>query len=150
MTGVQTCALPILAVDAILDILINISSNFVVYDKVIYQHVMNELPFMATENILMEAVRNGGDRQELHEKIRIHSMEAANQVKMMGKPNDLLERIAEDAAFKLTFNEIAELMEPTLFIGRSSEQVCEFIEEFIEPILNKHRDELGIEVDLKV
>ncbi len=139
-----------LAVDAILDILINISSNLVVYDKVIYQHVMNELPFMATENILMEAVRNGGDRQELHEKIRIHSMEAAKQVKMMGNSNDLLERIAEDEAFKLTFNEIAELMEPSLFIGRASEQVCEFIEEFIEPILYKHRDELGLEVDLKV
>ena len=85
-----------LATDAILDILINISSGLVVYDKVILQHIMQELPFMATENILMEAVKNGGDRQELHEKIRIHSMEAARQVKEHGKPNDLLERIASD------------------------------------------------------
>ena len=139
-----------LAIDAILDILINISSNFVVYDKVINQHVMNELPFMATENIMMEAVKNGGDRQELHERIRIHSMEAAKQVKEFGKPNDLLIRIAQDKEFGLSLNEIQRLLEPGLFIGRAPEQVCEFIDEFILPILNKYNNDIGIEVDLKV
>ncbi len=139
-----------LAIDAILDILINISSDLVVYDKVILQHVMNELPFMATENILMEAVKNGGDRQELHEKIRVHSMEAAKQVKELGLSNDLLERIVKDETFKLTPDKISELMDPRLFIGRSPEQVEEFIEEHIDPILDKYKNELGLEIDLRV
>lgn len=139
-----------LATDAILDILINISSGLVVYDKVILQHIMQELPFMATENILMEAVKNGGDRQELHEKIRIHSMEAARQVKEHGKPNDLLERIASDENFKLSITEIQGLLDPKAFIGRSSQQVCEFIEEFIIPIFNNNKEDFEIEVQLKV
>ena len=139
-----------LAADAILDILINISSGLVVYDKVILQHIMQELPFMATENILMEAVKNGGDRQELHEKIRIHSMEAARQVKEYGKANDLLERIASDYNFKLSIAEIQALLDPKAFIGRAPEQVCEFVEEFILPIIHHNQDSLGVQVELKV
>ncbi|TCO79878.1 adenylosuccinate lyase [Marinisporobacter balticus] len=139
-----------LAVDAILEIGINISSGLVVYEKVITQHVMNELPFMATENILMEAVKRGGDRQELHEKIRVHSMEAAKQVKQEGKENDLLLRIVEDATFGISKEDIGHLMNPKLFIGRASQQVSEFIKENIDPILAAHKDLLGIEVDLKV
>ncbi|WP_110943164.1 adenylosuccinate lyase [Inediibacterium massiliense] len=139
-----------LAVDAILEICINICSGLVVYEKVIHQHIMNELPFMATENILMEAVKKGGDRQELHEKIRMHSMDAGREVKEKGKANDLLVRIAEDQAFNLSHEDMKKLMDPKLFIGRAPEQVCEFIEENIKPILEKYKDLLGIEVDLKV
>lgn len=139
-----------LAVDAILDILINVSSDFVVYDKVILQRIMSELPFMATENIMMEAVKHGGDRQELHEKIRVHSMEAARQVKEFGLSNDLLDRINKDGAFKLSSDKISELMDPKLFIGRAPEQVNDFIEEHIKPILIEYKDELGLKTDLKV
>ncbi|QEK12210.1 adenylosuccinate lyase [Crassaminicella thermophila] len=139
-----------LAVDAILDICINISSGLVVYEKVIQQHVMNELPFMATENILMEAVKRGGDRQELHEKIRVHSMEAAKVVKQEGKANDLLIRIANDETFGLSKEDINNLTNPKLFIGRASEQVSEFIEAHIDPIIESNKELLGIEVDLKV
>ncbi|MCT4606790.1 MAG: adenylosuccinate lyase [Marinisporobacter sp.] len=139
-----------LAVDAILEICINISSGLVVYEKVIHQHVMNELPFMATENIIMEAVKRGGDRQELHEKIRVHSMEAARQVKQEGKENDLLIRIANDETFGLSNEEISSLMDAKLFIGRAPQQVMEFIGEYIQPIVDENKDLLGIEVDLKV
>lgn len=139
-----------LAVDAILEICINIFSGLVVYEKVINQHVMNELPFMATENIMMEAVKRGGDRQELHEKIRTHSMEAAKQVKMEGKSNDLLIRIAEDDTFKLTKDHIDNLVDPILYIGRSPQQVMEFIEEHIQPIIEKNKEIIGLEIDLKV
>ncbi|MBB6216543.1 adenylosuccinate lyase [Anaerosolibacter carboniphilus] len=139
-----------LAVDAILEICINVSSGLVVYEKVIQQHVMSELPFMATENIMMEAVKQGGDRQELHEKIRSHSMEAAKQVKMEGKPNDLLMRIAEDETFKLTKDNIDRLVNPTLYIGRGPQQVVEFIEEHIRPIIERNKEILGLEIDLKV
>ena len=139
-----------LAVDAILEICINISSGLVVYDKVILQHVMNELPFMATENIMMEAVKRGGDRQELHEKIRTHSMEAARQVKMEGRPNDLLMRIAQDDTFNLTGDHIDNLVDPALYIGRGPQQVVEFIEEYIQPIIDSNKEILGLEIDLKV
>ncbi|MFZ5966522.1 MAG: adenylosuccinate lyase [Bacillota bacterium] len=139
-----------LAIDAILEICINISEGLVVYEKVVQQHVMNELPFMATETILMEAVLRGGDRQELHENIRVHSMEAAKQVKLEGKSNDLLERIVNDPAFQLSKEEISRLTDPKLFVGRAPEQVVEFIEEHIQPILNENQDILGIQVDLKV
>ncbi|MCT4618682.1 MAG: adenylosuccinate lyase [Marinisporobacter sp.] len=139
-----------LAVDAILEICINISSGLVVYEKVIHQHVMNELPFMATENIIMEAVKRGGDRQELHEKIRVHSMEAAKQVKQEGKENDLLIRIANDETFGLSNEEISSLMDARLFIGRAPQQVIEFIGEYIQPIIDENKDLLGIEIDLKV
>ena len=139
-----------LAVDAILDITINITSNLVVYEKVIAQHIKSELPFMATENIMMEAVKKGGDRQELHEKIRVHSMEAGRVVKVEGKENDLLDRIIKDPDFNLSEDELDNLLDPKKYIGRSPEQVVEFIEEYINPILEENRDILGSEVSLKV
>lgn len=139
-----------MATDAILDICINISSGMVVYDKVIHQRIMSELPFMATENIIMESVKKGGDRQELHESIRQHSMEASKRVKNEGLDNDLLSRIAQDDTFNLTESDIQQLMAPELFIGRSKEQVDDFINEHIKPILSQYKDDLGIEIDLNV
>jgi len=117
-----------LAVDAILNLYINIASGLVVYPKVIEKHVQAELPFMATENILMEAVKAGGDRQELHEKIRVYSMEAAREVKEKGNENDLIERIAKDEAFGLDITKLNQVLDPKNYIGRSKEQVEEFIE----------------------
>jgi len=122
-----------MAADAILDILRNISSGLVVNEKVIRSHIEAELPFMATENILMAAVKKGGDRQKLHEKIRQHSMAAAAEVKRKGKANDLLTRIAKDPAFGLSEAEIAGALDPKLYIGRSAEQVEEFIATKIKP-----------------
>lgn len=145
-----TIAEGFLTADAILDIANNVTSNLVVYDKVITQRLMSELPFMATENILMEAVNKGGDRQELHERIRVHSMEAGKQVKVHGLENDLFERIAKDKAFNLSEDEIENLVNPQLYIGRSKEQVEEFIKNDIKPILNQYRDVIGEEVKLKV
>lgn len=139
-----------MAADAVLDICINISNGLVVHEKVIRQHIMNELPFMATENIIMESVKKGGDRQELHEKIRQHSMESAKRVKDEGLDNDLLKRIASDDAFNLTEEDIDNLMAPELYIGRSVEQVDDFNSEYIQPILDKYKDEIGVEVELKV
>ena len=139
-----------LATDAILEIAINVCDGLVVYDKMIKQHVDAELPFMATENILMEAVKRGGDRQELHESIRLHSIEAAKQVKLEGKPNDLLDRIIDDPAFSLTKDEIQELLDPTKFVGRAPQQVEEFLEEYIYPIIKDNQELLGLRVDLKV
>jgi adenylosuccinate lyase len=123
-----------MAADAILSILRNISEGLVVNKKVIEAHVMAELPFMATENILMAAVKKGGDRQELHERIRIHSQAAAAEVKTYGRPNDLLERIAADPVFGLTPDEIAGLLKPELYTGMSARQVEDFIAEYIRPI----------------
>jgi len=125
-----------LAVDAILNIYINVSGGLVVYPKVIEKHLMEELPFMATENILMEAVKRGGDRQELHERIRIHSMEAGKQVKVEGNKNDLIERIASDSIFNLNLEELKSVLEPMNYIGRAPEQVTDFIEEHINPLLS--------------
>ncbi|MDO4481830.1 MAG: adenylosuccinate lyase [Bacillota bacterium] len=139
-----------LALDAVLDICINITSGLVVYDKVIRQHIMNEIPFMATENIIMESVKKGGDRQELHERIRVHSMEAGRQVKEFGLPNDLLERIADDEMFGLDRSDIEGLVKPEDYIGRSSQQVTEFLEDIIYPVIEKYKDDLGVDVDLKV
>lgn len=139
-----------LAADAILEIAINVCDGLVVYDKMIKQHVEAELPFMATENILMEAVKRGGDRQELHESIRLHSIEAAKQVKLEGKPNDLLDRILNDPTFGLTREEIQALLNPIKFVGRAPQQVDEFLEEYINPIISENRELLGLEVDLKV
>ncbi len=139
-----------MATDAILDICINISSGMVVHDKVIHQHIMNELPFMATENIIMESVKKGGDRQELHESIRQHSMESSKRVKNEGLDNDLLSRIAQDDTFNLTGDDIEQLMAPELFIGRSKEQVDDFIHDHIKPILSRYKDDLGIEIELNV
>ena len=133
-----------LAVDAILNLVINISDGLVVYEKVINQRLMSELPFMATENILMDAVKLGGDRQELHEAIRVHSMAAAKTVKEEGKPNDLLERIAGDERFGMSLEQLQSVMDPKNFIGMANIQVENFIETVVNPILenNKISDEM--------
>jgi adenylosuccinate lyase len=127
-----------LAVDAILNIYINVVDGLVVYPKVIEKHILDELPFMATENILMEAVKKGGDRQELHERIRVHSMAAAEQVKVKGRKNDLIERIASDEAFGLDLEEIKAVLRPENYIGRAPEQVEEFITQYVKPLLSNY------------
>ena len=139
-----------MAVDAILDIAANVSSGLVVYKEVIRQHVMAEIPFMATENIIMEAVKKGGDRQELHEGIRVHSMEAGRVVKEQGKPNDLLSRIAGDPLFGLSQEDVEQLTEPSDYIGRSARQTEEFVQEFIKPILEDNKEFLNHKVELIV
>ena len=139
-----------LAIDACLDIANNIASGMVVYEKVISKHVEAELPFMATENIIMEAVKKGGDRQKLHEAIRVHSMEAGKQVKIEGKENDLLTRIVEDPLFNLSDQDMSQLLNASDYVGRSPEQVTKFITEEVNPIREKHKQSLGKEVDLKV
>lgn len=139
-----------MASDAILDICINISTGLVVHEKVIRQRILSEIPFMATENILMEAVKKGGDRQELHEKIREHSMEAGNRVKEEGLDNDLLRRIAQDSAFGLTLEDVETLLTPEDYIGRASQQTEEFVSEYLEPIFKEEKDCLGEEVELRV
>lgn len=132
-----------LAIDGILDLYINVSSNLVVYPKMIEAHLLNELPFMATENILMDAVKLGGDRQLLHERIRKHSMAAARLVKEEGKANDLLNRIADDPRFPMSLQQLQNTMNATNFIGRASEQTTEFVEAFIEPIRKAEKEMLG-------
>ncbi len=139
-----------LALDGVLNLYINITSNMVVYEKVIAAHVNSELPFMATENIMMEAVKRGGDRQELHEKIRVHSLAAARQVKEFGEKNDLIERILADESFGLSKEEILSIIDPSKFTGRASGQVVDFIEEYINPVLETHKNELGEEVEINV
>ena len=139
-----------LALDGVLNLYINISENMVVYDKVIRAHVNNELPFMATENIMMESVKRGGDRQELHERIRIHSMEAAKRVKGEGLDNDLIKRIIADDSFKLTEKEILDIIDPKLFTGRAESQVVEFIDEYVNPIINKHKEAIEIKSEISV
>jgi len=138
-----------LAVDSILNIYQNIADGIVVYPKVIEKHVMEELPFMATENILMEAVKRGGDRQELHERIRQHSMAAAARVKNDGLPNDLIERIANDPAFGMSVNEIREVLKPENYIGRCPQQVDEFLEEHVYPLLEANQvPDVRVELNL--
>lgn len=139
-----------LAVDGILELYLNITDGLVVYPKVIHARLMQELPFMATENILMDAVKAGGDRQELHERIREHSMEAGKMVKVEGKENDLLERIAADPAFNMTIEQLQSIMDPANFVGRSVQQTVEFIVEIIKPILDKNKDVLGITGEITV
>ena len=134
-----------LSIDAILEIYMNVVDGMVVYDKIINKRVMAELPFMSTEVILMECVKAGGDRQFLHERIRVHSMEAAMQVKKEGKDNDLIERIKGDDAFAAIKDRIDSILDPKNFIGRAKEQTLEFIEEEINPILKKNADILGAE-----
>ncbi|KNY26059.1 adenylosuccinate lyase [Pseudobacteroides cellulosolvens] len=138
-----------LAVDSILNIYINVTDGMVVYPKVIEKHIMEELPFMATENIMMEAVKRGGDRQELHEKIRVYSMEAGKQVKVHGNKNDLVERIAADPIFGMTLDEINSVLEPKNYIGRAPQQVVDFINEHVNPVLERNKVD-DINVDLKV
>ncbi|MCL1854401.1 MAG: adenylosuccinate lyase [Clostridia bacterium] len=139
-----------LGVDAILNILMNICGGLVVYPKVIHARVANELPFMITENILMDAVQKGGDRQALHEKLRVHCQAAAQTVKEEGRPNDLIERIAGDPAFGLTPAECRTLMDPRKFTGRSSEQVTEFLRDVVTPILDENRPILGEKQELHI
>ena len=139
-----------LAVDAILSLYINVVDGLVVYDKVITQQFMREIPFMATENIMMDAVKKGGDRQDLHEKIRVHSMEAGKTVKMEGKENNLAELIAADPAFGLTLEEINAVMKPENFVGRAPQQVEDFLKDYVDPVLEENKDLLGIEVEINV
>lgn len=139
-----------LALDGVLNLYINIAENMVVYEKVISSHVNKELPFMATENIMMEAVKRGGDRQELHEKIRVHSMEAAQRVKGQGLENDLIERIINDRSFMLNQEEILNIIDPTKFIGRAPSQVLEFIDTYIRPVIEENKDALQIETEILV
>ncbi|MCI9304298.1 adenylosuccinate lyase [Clostridium sp.] len=139
-----------LALDGVLNLYINISENMVVYEKVIASHVNNELPFMATENIIMESVKKGGDRQELHERVRVHSMDAAQRVKGEGLNNDLIDRIISDDYFNLSEDEIKSIINPNKFIGRAPSQVVEFIEEYVNPIINDNKDALNIKSEINV
>ena len=132
-----------LAVDAILNIMLNICGDLVVYPKVIEQRIMKELPFMATENIMMSAVKKGGNRQELHEKLRLHSISAAKRVKEEGLENDLIERVCADSDFKLEHSEIDEILKPINFVGRSVEQTEEYLAEVIAPLLKANEALLG-------
>lgn len=129
-----------LAIDAILNIYMNIAQNIKVYEKVIEKHVLEELPFMATENIMMGAVKLGGNRQELHERIRVHSIAAGKTVKEEGKPNDLIDRIAADPVFGLTRDEILSHLRPEAYTGRSASQVTELIKDFVAPVLERYPD----------
>ena len=140
-----------LALDGVLNLYINISENMVVYDKVIAAHVNNELPFMATENLMMEAVKKGKDRQELHERIRTHSMAAAQRVKGEGLSNDLIERIiADEESFGLTKEEILAIIDPVKFVGRAPSQVVEFIEEYVTPIIEANKDAIEVHSEINV
>ena len=139
-----------LALDGTLNLYMNITENMVVYPKVIEAHLKAELPFMATENILMECVKRGGDRQELHEVIRVHSMDAAKKVKEEGLANDLIERIIADSAFNMSAEEIHEIMDPKKFVGRAPQQVEELITEYIKPLLDENKDLLGIKSEINV
>ncbi|MBQ6231580.1 MAG: adenylosuccinate lyase [Eubacterium sp.] len=139
-----------LAVDGILDLCLNVVDGLVVYEKVIYKKFMEEIPFMATENIMMDAVKAGGNRQELHEKIRTYSMEAGANVKREGKENNLLELIAADPAFNMTLDELKALMQPERYVGRAPQQTEEFIAEVIQPILDANKDALGLTAEINV
>lgn len=139
-----------LSVDAILNLYLNISENLVVYDKVIAKHIAAELPFMATENIMMECVKAGGDRQELHERIRVLSMEAGKNVKQEGKDNNLIELIRNDDMFRAVWDKLDDILDARNFIGRSKDQVEEFITEEIDPILEAHKSDLGEHGEVRV
>ena len=139
-----------LAIDGILDLYLNVVDGLVVYPKVIEKHFMAELPFMATENIMMDAVKAGGDRQELHEKIRTLSMEAGRQVKVEGKDNNLLELIAADPAFNMTLEDLKKTMDPARYTGRSEIQVEKFLKTVVQPILEKNKALLGVKAEINV
>jgi adenylosuccinate lyase len=139
-----------LAIDAILIVWNNVLDGLVVYPKVIAKHIQDELPFMATEYIIMEGVKRGGDRQELHELIREHSMEAGKQVKVEGKPNDLVERILADSRFNIDKERLQQVLDPANFIGFAPIQTEEFLKNQVKPILDQNKDLLGMESDLKV
>ncbi len=139
-----------LAVDGILDLCLNVVDGLVVYDKVINKRLMSELPFMATENIMMDAVKNGGNRQELHERIRELSMEAGKNVKQLGKENNLLELIAADPAFGMDLEDLQKTMEPAKYVGRAPIQVEKFLKEVVAPILEENKDLLGVTAEINV
>ncbi len=139
-----------LAIDGILDLYLNVVDGLVVYDKVIEKHIMAELPFMATENIMMDAVKAGGDRQELHEKIRTLSMEAGKNVKVNGLENNLLELIAADPAFGLSLEDLKKTMDPKRYVGRAPKQVEEFLAEVIRPVLDANAELLGMTAEITV
>lgn len=139
-----------LAVDGILDLCLNVVDGLVVYPKVIEKHMMSELPFMATENIMMDAVKRGGNRQELHERIRELSMEAARNVKALGKENNLLELIAADPVFNMTQEDLEKTMDPSRYTGRSKEQVEAFLNSVINPILEENKELLGLRAQINV
>ena len=139
-----------LAIDGILDLCLNVVDGLVVYPKVIEKHMMSELPFMATENIMMDAVKMGGNRQELHEKIRELSMEAGRNVKVEGKENNLLELIAADPAFNMSLEDLQKTMEPSRYVGRAKEQVDAFLTKVIAPVLKENKDLLGVKAEINV
>ena len=139
-----------LATDGILDLCLNVVDGLVVYPKVIEKRLMSELPFMATENIMMDAVKAGGDRQELHEKIRTLSMEAGRQVKVEGKDNNLLELIAADPAFNMTLEDLKKTMDPARYTGRSEIQVEKFLKTVVQPILEENKALLGVKAEINV
>ena len=139
-----------LAIDGILDLCLNVVDGLVVYPKVIEKHMMAELPFMATENIMMDAVKAGGDRQELHERIRELSMEAGRNVKVEGKDNNFLELIAADPAFNLTLEELQKTMDPKKYVGRAKEQTESFIAKVVNPVLDSHKEMLGMTAEINV
>ena len=139
-----------LAIDGILDLCLNVVDGLVVYPKVIEKRLMSELPFMATENIMMDAVKAGGDRQELHERIRELSMEAGKNVKVEGKDNNLLELIAADPAFNLTLEDLQKSMDPSRYTVRSKEKTEAFIANVVQPVLDAHKDLLGVKVEINV
>ena len=139
-----------LAIDGILDLCLNVVDGLVVYPKVIEKRLMSELPFMATENIMMDAVKAGGDRQELHERIRTLSMEAGRNVKERGLDNNLLELIAADPAFGLTLDELKKTMEPSKYVGRAAVQVDTYLSKVIRPLLDRNKDVLGVKAEINV
>ena len=140
-----------LAVDAILNIYENVASGLVVHEKVIERHILEELPFMASENIMMDAVKRGGDRQQLHERIRVHSQEAGRNVKDFGLTNNLIDLLAEDPMFGLSRKELLAHMEPSRYIGRCPEQVTDFLHDYVQPVLDTHRSALADQaVELQV
>jgi adenylosuccinate lyase len=139
-----------LAADAILEIYMNVTENICVYEKIIKKHIDAELPFMATEEILMECVKAGGDRQELHEKIRVLSMESAKNVKVEGGENDLVSRIKADRAFSKIHGKLDEILDAKRFTGRAERQVEELIKNEVEPLLSAHKDELNLKGNISV
>lgn len=139
-----------LATDGILDLCLNVVDGLVVYPKVVEKRLMSELPFMATENIMMDAVKNGGNRQELHERIRELSMEAGYRVKAEGKDNNLLELIAADPEFHMTLEELEKTMDPSKYVGRSKEQVEAFLANHIRPVLEANKELLGMSAEINV
>ena len=139
-----------LAVDGILDLCLNVVDGLVVYPKVIEKRLRSELPFMATENIMMDAVKAGGDRQELHERIRTLSMEAGRNVKEQGLDNNLLELIAEDPAFNMTLEDLQKTMDPAKYTGRAEVQVESYLKNYVRPVLEENKELLGVKAEINV